>query len=239
MPNSVPREGLFDDNPWPEKLTARVVTPGGRPRVHGYDVEGDLARHYRFTDLLLLTLTGELPSGHASALFDVALQFASTIAVNEAPAHAAVLSRMCGGDAAAVSATTAIALAEQARFELARLGSWLAWLAAGGVAIPAEACARDDADRESVRRLRNAAGPLVSHVRALREDTDIGREAAIVACLHACGLHRADQIERALVTARLPLAVAEGMAASVGDFRNYPANLPRTEYVEDADELGR
>lgn len=233
MPN-VPRQGLFDDQAWPTTLTARVVTPGERPRVHGYDVEADLARHYRFTDLALLALTGELPSNERSALFDLALIFAGPVAVNEAPTHVAVLSRLCGGDAAAVTATAATALAEQARFAVGHSYTWIAWLSAGasGVDLPAEARARDDSDRDAVRRLKQAVESIGATVPGLAIELDLGRDAAVVACLHACGLRQADQIERALVLARLTLAVAEGMAVRPGDFASYPANLPAVEYVE-------
>jgi hypothetical protein len=54
-------EGPLEDAPFPEKLNARVVTPGANPRVHGYDVEGDLAAHYTSSETMLLCLTGELP----------------------------------------------------------------------------------------------------------------------------------------------------------------------------------
>jgi hypothetical protein len=226
----IAQEGLFDDNPWPEKLTATVVTPGASPRIHGYDVEGDLARNYRFTDLLFLTLTGELPAERESSLFDVAMQLAAPLPVSEAPTHAAVLSRLCGGDAGAVLSTAAIALAEQARYLTAQLASWIAWLSEPSPALPPEALARGDADRLAVVRLREAVGarepvPSLAH--------DISRDAALVACFHACGLRRSDQIERAIAIARLPAAVAEGLAASVGDFRNYPANLPPVAYVDE------
>ncbi|HEX6764634.1 MAG TPA: hypothetical protein VF103_04130, partial [Polyangiaceae bacterium] len=56
------RSGPLEKAPFPAQLTARVMTPGKNPRLHGYDVEGDLAAHYTTSELVLLSLTGELPS---------------------------------------------------------------------------------------------------------------------------------------------------------------------------------
>ena len=84
--------GPLDAAEWPEKLTARVVTAGARPRLHGYDVEADLARHYSFTEMVLLSLTGNLPTAQEARAFDVALQFAAPVSVQEAPTHATMVS---------------------------------------------------------------------------------------------------------------------------------------------------
>jgi hypothetical protein len=231
-PSDLVRDGLFDTNSWPGTLSATVVSPGVRPRIHGYDVEGDLALNYRFSDLVFLTLTGELPTASQSTAFDVTMQFAAPLAVNEAPTHAAVLSRLCGGDAGAVLSTAAIALAEQARYLANRLGPWTAWLSSPvTTAVPEEAIAKSEGDRQAVARLRDAlSGSGDPVIPALGQD--ISREAAIVASLFACGLRRSDQIERALVVARLPAVMAEGMAVQVADFRNYPAQLPAVRYED-------
>src|SRR5262245_48707929 len=84
-------EGPVEAYPWPEKLEARVVTPGDAPRLHGYDVEADLCAHYSFVETVLLSLTGELPSEPQAAAFDVALQFLGPLSVAHASTHAAVL----------------------------------------------------------------------------------------------------------------------------------------------------
>jgi len=67
--------GPLEEASFPEQLSARVVTPGANPRLHGYDVEGDLARHYQPSDLLFLLLIGELPAAPVSRAFSVALMF--------------------------------------------------------------------------------------------------------------------------------------------------------------------
>jgi hypothetical protein len=161
-------------------------------------------------------------------LFDVAMKFAAASPVNQAPAHAAVLSRLCGGDASAVASTAAIALAEQARALTASLTSWIAWLTSPAGELPNEALAVHESDHDAVSRLRVAL-PEAPEVLSQR----LSRDAAIVACLHAAGLRTPDQIACALVVARLPIAAAEGLSNKVGDFRHYPANLPPVDYVED------
>ncbi len=106
----------FDEHAWPAKLTARVVSPEPDPRIHGYAVRSDLARHYRFSDVVFLSLTGELPTEEQSSTFEQALILLAPISVAEAPSHAASLARVCDASHSAVLGTGAIALAEQARF---------------------------------------------------------------------------------------------------------------------------
>ena len=226
------RRGPAESNDWPKTLTARVVTPGDRPRVHGYDIEGDLARHYRFGESVLLALTGEAPDRSTGACFEIALTFLSPLAVTEAPTHAAVLARTCAGSAAAITGTAAVTLAEQARWLLLRYAPLLTWLEADRVGeMPDIARARDDEDRESVKRLREALAE--SGVERLPED-DVGRDAALLTLLHACGLRTADRIEVALVVARLATCAAEALAVKRGVLRDYPMNLPPFTYAEEA-----
>ena len=96
---------------FPARLTARVVTAGARPSVHGYDVEGDLARHYQASDLLFLTLMGELPSAAISRAFSVALMFLGPVSVAHASTHAAVVGRLCGTPTSSVFGVAAIGAA--------------------------------------------------------------------------------------------------------------------------------
>ncbi len=223
--------GPLDAAEWPEKLTARVVTPGARPRLHGYDVEADLARHYSFTETLLLALTGELPSAKEARAFDVALQFAAPAAAQDAPTHAAILGRICMASTSQMQGVAAISVAEQARVLVADHGPWIELLAAPLTQVPPELRARTGEERESVDRLRTALRgtievPALSH--------DVGRTAALLATLHACGLKTAETLECALVTARLPAAMAEALATPPGSHRQYPVQLPGIAYREDA-----
>jgi hypothetical protein len=210
------RSGPFDDAPWPEQLTAHVVTPGPEPRIHGYDVERDLARHYSFTETLLLTMTGELPTPARTRAFDVALQFLAPVAVNEAPGHAAVIARTCNAFTSAIFGITAITLAEQAR-------------AASAAAASPPA---DEAERASVERLREALHRVGAPVPALL-DGDLGRVAALAAVLRYCGITSAEHIEAVMVIARLPAAIAEGLAIPAHALKEYPVQLPDVRYHEE------
>jgi len=223
------RTGPLDLGPWPDKLTARVVTPGPRPAIHGYDVEGDLARHYSFAETVLLSLTGELPTPGQGRAFEIVLQFAAPAPINEAPTHAAALARICSGTTSAIQGTAAVALAEQARCLVADHAAWLEALGAGVVRVAPEYRAASDEERASVGRLRAALEgfldvPELAH--------DVSRAAALLATFWACGLKRARHIECALVFAKLPVALAEALATPARSFRAYPLLLPGIEYVD-------
>jgi hypothetical protein len=224
------RRGPLDDAPWPDKLTARVVTPGSRPAIHGYDVEEDLARHYSFAETVLLALTGEIPTPEQGCAFEVVLQFAAPAPVNEAPTHAAVLARICAGTTSSIQGTAAIALAEQARVVVEEHRGWIEALSGAIASVPPEHRAASEDERASVDRLRRALRGSVD-VPALAHD--VNRSAAVVASLHACGLRAAEQVECALLLAKLPVAMAEALATPAGSYRDYPLLVPPIAYAED------
>jgi hypothetical protein len=225
------RRGPLDDAPWPDKITARVVQPAPRPRIHGYDVEGDLARHYSFAETVLLTLTGEIPSEAQAHAFEAALVFLAPVAVNEAPAHAAVIARICNVLTSAIAGTAAIGLGEQARVAVAGQAGLLVRLDAGDAGPLAEWGPQSDEERHAVLRLRVATGARGAVVPMLEHD--LGRTAAIVATLHFAGLRRAEQIEAAFVIARLPAALAEALATPSHSYREYPVDVPAVRYTEE------
>jgi hypothetical protein len=221
--------GPAEGQPWPDRLTARVITPGPRPHVHGYDVEDDVARHFRFGESVLLALTGIAPDEETGRRFEIALTFASALAVTEAPTHAAVIARTCAGSTSAVIGTAAVALAEHARWLVDRHAPLLAWLEAGAEGeVPAIARATDDDDRASVARLRDLLGKQASCVAP-----DLSRDAALLSLLHSCGSRTAEQIEAALVVSRLSTTMAEALAATRGGLRDYPLNVPPFVYEEE------
>jgi len=211
----------FDGQGWPEQLDARVVSG---TRIHGYDAVRDLSRHYRFSDVVLLALTGELASDTVARAFEVALTCLAPSSVAEAPAHAGVLARVCEASASAVIATTAIGLAEQARFTVAAHGSWLASLDATSAPSPVAAADEVEPIREALAQI-GVSFPTVDRASTAVE--------AILAIFHACGLVRPDQLESAWVMARLPVVVAEAFAAPSGRFKEYPLELPKFAYSED------
>ena len=226
------RPGPIEEYPWPERLRGHVVTPGASPRIHGYPVERDLAKHYGFGDTTLLALTGELPSDAQSAALDVAMTFLAPLSVAEAPVHAAALARICGARSSAILAASAIALAERARSIVGASAALLEWLASPGDAVPPPPahCAAGDDDREAVQALRDALAFRSVHVGALAHP--LSRESALLATLWFAGLTRPSQLEALLVMAALPAAVAEAEHHGVASFREYPMQLPPFEYED-------
>jgi hypothetical protein len=222
--------GPLENNGFPEQLTARVVTPGERPRIHGYDVQGDLALHYGPHDVLYLSLTGELPEPVVSAAFGVVLTFVAPLSVAHAPTHGAVLSHLCGATSTATVGVAAIGLAEQARSMVLEHQELFAWLAERKVGLPARFVAQTSSERALVERLRDALGSTGFRVPVL--DSDPTPDAAPLAVMFALGLTRAEQLVTAIVTARLPVAVAEALAGTPVDFKHYPINLPRFRYEQ-------
>lgn len=220
----------IDRATWPERITARVVQPGAAPRLHGYDLRGDLAAHYRLGEVVFLALAGELPEERLARAVDLALIFLSTVTVAEAPGHAAVLAGLCGTTSSAATGVVAIALGEQARCFVARL---LALPAAGqGEAPGADAALPAPAESE-------APDPGVAALRArldalgladLPIEGRLGAPGAALSLLRRCGLTEAPQLEAAWVLARLPVALAEAWRQHPGQFLGYPTQLPRFIY---------
>lgn len=223
-----PLVGPLERATLPKQLRARVVTPGARPEVHGYDVEGDLARHYGFVDLLVLSLTGELASSEARRAVEVALMFLAPASVAHASVHSAVLARLCGAPASAVIGVSALGLAEQARFELSASEPLLTWLKRAEGPLPDAFRAKSEDERAMLARLTAALSTPGIELPILQFDPT--PQAAILALLYAAGLRRREQLEAALVLARLPSTIAEGLAERPTNFAKYPIDLPRFVY---------
>jgi hypothetical protein len=208
--------------------------PGEAPRLHGYDVEADLSKHYSFAETLLLGLTGELPNEEQATAFEVALQFLGPLSVAHAPTHAAVLARICGARFGSIAAVAALTLAERAHSIVSEHESFIAWLDSGQAVASEDEQARwrptSEADRASAERLREALAERgVSSVMSPPFD-ELGRIPALLATLHFAGLRLAEQLEAAFVLASFALSVAEARAWKFGEFREYPINLPRFVY---------
>jgi hypothetical protein len=220
-------DGPIEAFPWPERITARVIAPGPTPRLHGYDLQGDIALHYRFSDAIYLALTGRLPEGWESRMFEVALVFLSPCSVAEAPSHAASLARICAAPDAGVIQVGAIGLAEQAAFTIRELALVHVWLMEPSTGFPASHKATDENERSAVGRLRVALGEGAS-LPGLEGDPSL--LAALACTLFACGLRTLEQWTAVWVIARLPAVAAEAFAATPGDFRGYPMDLPHFRY---------
>lgn len=221
--------GPIDSRTWPTELIAQASSVAPERRLFGYDVEQDLAAFYRFSDVLFLSLVGELPDEARSRAFEIALCFAAPASVAEAAVHAAVLARLCGARPSGVLSVASVVLAEQASLLLASLNEELeAFDRSEARELPPPLRAGGDEDRASVATLtRLLAGAL--DVPALRADPS--RDVAIVAVFRACGVTSAFQLASLLAFARVPSALAEASRINPGDFDTYPIDTPHFEYV--------
>jgi hypothetical protein len=222
------QHGPIDDGDWPTQLTANVVEPGDELHIEGYAAEGDLALNYRFSEIVFLLLGRELPDERRARAFDLALSFLLPATVAEGAIHATCLARLCGATSTGTLGVAAVALGEQARFELERHAELFRWLEQPKEPLPAEFSSNLAADVASVARLSHAlseigfepAVPLAG----------LTRQAALFALLHCLGLGQPADIEIAWTLARLPVAFAEARAVTPGALRTYPMNTPRFRY---------
>ena len=206
-------KGPVEDLSWDKKLKARITTPGAHPRIHGYDVRGDLMKNIDLPALILLTLTGELPTEEQKTAFEKTMIFISPISVNEAPVHASVLAGLCGSDSTGRAGVAAITLAQQARF----------------ITKEQKAIDQQENTGETTLLLNELTKHKIQFPNEFR--TLPPTQAAIAVLNHCCGLNT-EQIEQVFIMARMPCAMAEAAAVKPGDFREYPIELPGFEYTD-------
>jgi hypothetical protein len=211
----------------PDQLTARVVSPGWQPRLHGYGVQDDLACHYSFGELVLTALTGEAPQPTQGRAFEVAAAFAAAIGIGEAPCHAAMLARLCGARPSGALAVAGITLSEQARHVVSEHAALLAWLQSSDSELPSDSAPRGADEAAAVERLRAAL--RARGVDCPMLEASLGLSASILVVFYTAGLREPWQLESAWCMARWPVAIAEAMAAT--DLKSYPMRLPAFEYV--------
>jgi len=228
------KHGPIDDNAWPQQLVAHVATTAGEPRVAGFDVESDLAQHYGFAELALIALTGTAPSKQAGQLLDVTLMFLATTSVAEAPAHAAVLARICGAPFSGMLSCGLVTLAEQARNVIERHDALLRWLADRNGPLPQAYRASSAEDRNAVERYRQALAKRDIALEVLAHDPS--RTTALLAGLHQAGAQQPPQLQTLWVMARMGVVAAEGLAAKPLGFRDYPMQLPQFRYQPHRDD---
>lgn len=217
------RRGPLEAVPWPETLDAYAVSDDDETlRLHGYDVEADVAAHYRFSDALYLAIKADLPDDPQSRAFEIALTFALPLSVAAAPIHAAALARICGARPSGVASVASLALGEQTSETVRELLPVLR----GDAEPPADVTPRAAA---SVARLR-ALLTGVLDVPLL--DRQPSRELAILAVLWACDLRTEWELVHAMTLARLPSAVAESGPRRPLDFASYPTTTPPIDYTE-------
>lgn len=221
--------GPIEDLRWTDTIKASVVTPGYRPRVHGYDVRGEMLGKVPFSALIYLSLTGELPSKPVLKAFDIIMAFISPVSVAEAPGHAAHLSGLCGTGHSGMAGVAAVSLSEQARNIIEEHRELLACVASGVEPPPDSHPAENEEARADTLFLTGAleeAGLSVPEFVSSLAPVS----AALASLSLFCGFTGHAALETVLLLARLPLTLAEGRAVKPGNFRIYPIDLPEYRY---------
>jgi hypothetical protein len=221
-----PGPGALDDLPWPDKLAANAIDcDAADDRIHGFSLLGDLARHYSPSEILYLSLVGELPEPEAARIFDLALASLASMSPREAPTHVAVLSRICAAQLSSAFGAGLIALAEQARFMVAEHAELLTWLANPVGALPERFTANDPwtASLVEAARARQVSVPQLR--------PEMTRDAARLTLLYAAGLRLPEAWQAAIVGARFSGLAAEALLATPDQLKLYPVKLPPFHYV--------
>jgi hypothetical protein len=210
------------------QLEARVVdTSGEEPRIHGFGVRSDLARHFSFADVIALSLTGVEPSERASDALRRALVVLSPTDVGSAPAHLGVLVHLVSRDYASSVASASALLAERAAATLAERAELLQALREG----------REPAATASQLEAANAEGEEVAGLFAQCSDfaqtpwfARLDATSAALVVLFECGLVENWQLQSALFLAWCPCTMAELGTRGSDPIESYPINLPKFRY---------
>lgn len=223
------QRGPIERHQWPEELQACVWSGGSRPRVHGYDLQGDIAQHYGMAELTLTSLRGHAPSREEGSLFEAVMLFLAPALVSEPPAHAAVVARTCDSRWPAIMACGSAVLAEQAQALVEQHTDLLDWLKEPSRSFPDSARCTDDREREAVGRFAARARQSMLSVPTLDHDPTL--LAALIAAAHRCGLHDSERLSALITIARLPGVLAEALRPP-GKLRAYPMDTPHFVYRE-------
>ena len=227
--NKIPA-GPLDDMPAPETLQARVVTTSDNPAIHGYNMYHDLVKHYSFTEMIYLSLKGELPNKESGHAFEIALKFLFPISISEAPSHAGVVGKICTGQPSAVMGMTAITLIDMARQCIEDHQKLLVWLYSPTDELPKSFRAKEENTRKIVLELKNHLAQTQFSCDIFKHDPNL--ISALIAVLYACGLQVPEQIQAAIVFAKYPCAIAEGFAVPAFSLFEYPLRLPNYQYKD-------
>lgn len=220
-----------------ETLDSWVVDDSGPPRIHGYDVESDLAPNYGFVDLLLLSLTGELPDDGASRAVEIVMSFLAPVSSSDGPAHVAVLASLCAAPYQRVVEAGAIGLAEAIGCDIDDVAEVLRWLDDPTTPFPERHRVASADEGASVQRLHACLQAQGTDVPVFAQNPS--RLAACVGVLHHAGLIRPIQIATVFIVAQLPAVAAEAAAVRPLGFRDYPLWVPKFRYAEEGKSSGR
>ncbi|NEP23126.1 hypothetical protein [Moorena sp. SIO3I6] len=212
-----------------EKLLAHVVTPQLPWRIHGYDVEHDLARHYSLLETFLLAFTGEIAPENYGRALEIALIFLSPKSVAHDSTHAGILTQVIGASPSPILSTTLMILTEEAQDLIKRHELLLNLLNQEELNyLPEEFQTEDAQERASVERLALA----LEETGITLPFKEFSRDAALLYTLHRVGLKTPLQLCSVIVLSRLPAIVAEVGYWQKGKLENYPMKLPNFRYED-------
>lgn len=224
--------GPVEELRWTDTLKANVVTPGFRPRVHGYDVRGEMLGSFSFSGMIFLALTGELPSETVLAAFERVMLFTAPVSAAEAPVHASILAGLCGSGSSGLMGVSAITLAQRARWMVSKYGEILDAIEKEGQIPSGFFSSVTPEEKEETALLLNSL--VEAHVDFPASFADLDPVAASLAVLcFCCNLTDPWLLEAVLVMATFPCTLAEGKSVKPGDFRKYPIGLPEFKYTDD------
>lgn len=196
-------------------------------KIHGEDMMRRMSQGASFSQMVLLTLTGELPSPMQVTRYERALQLAAMMDVGEAPCHAARLARVQRARPHSVASVACISLANRAQSMITHTEAMMAWVEDPSVGL------------DPARPHRLVGEQSVSATAALRgfrdellcvlQEHEPSLDECIIALLHLSGLTQAWQKEAALTMAGIPMAMAEAFFAPAR-LSQYPVHVPRFEY---------
>lgn len=207
-----------------DTLPSRFVDPRLPRTIRGYDLAADLMQHYRFSELVFLSLTGVLPDERTGLVMELALLALSPVHAGEADANVAVLGSVVGADVASLIASAAVTVTEVAREFVDAHEDWREALAAQAPAT--ERWTASEQEQDDVSWLFSK---LSEHDVQVPEG--VTWKATALAALWAIGLESREQWIAAVVVARLPLTIGEGLASELA-ISTYPNNVPRFRYVD-------
>ena len=211
---------------FPSVLTGHVVAPGDEPRVHGFGVDTDLSRHFRFGEVVLLTLTGEEPTAEAGRVFDLALMHVLPLSVGTAPVHATVLARLAAGRVPAVLGVAGLALAEHAAAFAEPFEALVAWAGGGATDAPPPALAGREPRAAALLAQATALGAAPPPMHS----ASLNHAGAVLLLFYTSGLRHRWQVEAAIMMAGLPACAAEAAHHTPMNIRSYPLNQPPFVY---------
>lgn len=207
--------------PCSETLEARVFDYSESPSIFGYDIETDLLQHYSLQEVLLLTLTGELPDKKQSLLLSVVLT--SLVAGNPTDdyVHGGILTRTFSNAEESILPAVAPIAAQRTLHLLNSHQPFIEWLKNPTEPLPEIAVGSENKTQPLIDALQRRG------VKSKFLDFPLTTTAARFALLFEAGLTERWQLQFICSWMALLAPTAEAMARPSCAFLDYPIRLPR------------